>query len=72
MTASKSRAAWVWICPLVVTIVNDDASVPPRLYSSVSPASGSVAATALPTFVPAAEFSGTNRTAISPSRNTGG
>ena len=40
---------------------NDDASVPSRVYSSVSPLSAGVAVTGAPTSTPAALFSGTAR-----------
>ena len=49
---------------------NDAASVPSRLYSSVSPLSASVAVTAAPTSVPAALFSSTARGTLA-SANTG-
>ena len=49
---------------------NDAASVPSRVYSSVS-FSGSVALTGAPMSVPAAVFSATSRSAEAPSSNSG-
>ena len=47
---------------------NDDASVPSRVYSSVSPLSAGVAVTGAPTSTPAALFSGTARVAVVPEK----
>ena len=52
-------------------MANEVASVPPSVYSRVSPASAGVAATAGPMFVFAAVFSWKLRVAVGPSVNTG-
>ena len=52
------------------SILNADASVPPRLYVKISP-SASVADTAEPMSKPEPVFSSTERVVLSPSVNTG-
>ena len=54
----------------MLTILNDAASVPPRLYTNVS-SSRSVAETALPMSSPESVFSAMERVVLSSSSNVG-
>ena len=70
MAISKVTPVATVIWPLL-SISNDDALAPKRLYVSVSFASTSVAVTGAPTLSPASALSDTERAPVSEGGNTG-